>query len=172
MAVRTTIGIFSTRAEAERAVRDLRSAGYRDDQIGMIGKNADGETIQLNDDVFDSTNLTEGAIAGAAVGAVGTAAIGAGIMVGVIPVIGPVLALGPLAVTLINAAGGGTVAGVAGALVGLGIPKDDALFFEDEVAAGRYLVTAEHIRNKTDARNIFVRRGGSEWPISSSSLSY
>lgn len=161
MARRTTIGIFSTRAEAESAVTDLRASGYRDDQIGMIGKNAEGETIHLNDAV-DSSNITEGAVIGTAVGAVGTAAVGAGIMAGVLPVIGPVLALGPLAVTLINAAGGGTVAGVAGALVGLGIPKDDALFFEEEVAAGRYIVTAELGRNKDIARTIFHRHGGSD----------
>ena len=171
MALRTTIGIFSTQADAERAVRDLRAAGYRDDQIGMIGKNADGETIQLKDDPIDSTNVAEGAMIGAVVGAVGTAAVGAGIMAGVIPGIGPVLALGPLAVTLINAAGGGTVAGIAGALVGLGIPKDDALFFEDEVAAGRYIVTAEIGKNGNDVRNIFARHRGNERTIGAANLS-
>ena len=170
--MRTTIGIFSTQADAERAVQDLRASGYRDDQIGMIGKNADGETIQLNDDTIDSTNVAEGALIGAAVGAVGTAAVGAGIMAGVIPVIGPVLALGPLAVTPINAAGGGTVAGIAGALVGLGIPKDDALFFEDEVAAGRYIVTAEIGSNWNDIRNIFARNRGKVRPIGAVNLSY
>jgi hypothetical protein len=154
MAMRTTVGVFASRAEAERAVQDLRAAGYCDDQIGMIGKNANGETIGLNDNLVHATNVAEGALIGAAVGAVGTAAVGAGIMAGVIPVIGPVLALGPLSVTLINAATGGTMAGIAGALVGLGIPKDDALFFEEEVAAGRYLVTAEANGCRDAARNI------------------
>jgi hypothetical protein len=168
MAMRTTIGIFSTREEAESAVRDLRASGYRDDQIGMIGKNADGEMTHLIDS--DSTNMTEGAMIGAAIGAVGTAAVGAGIMAGVLPVIGPVLALGPLTVTLINAAGGGTAAGLAGALVGMGVPKDDALFFEDEVAAGRYIVTAEVGKSLTDAWNIFACHGGKKRQIKSAEL--
>eukprot|EP01136_Pigoraptor_vietnamica_P010386 Opistho-1_new@47952 len=33
----TTVGVFETRAAAERAVADLKAAGYRDDQIGLVG---------------------------------------------------------------------------------------------------------------------------------------
>jgi hypothetical protein len=39
-------------------------------------------------------------------------------MIGVIPVIGPVLALGPLAVTPLNLAGGAVAGSLVGALVG------------------------------------------------------
>src|SRR5206468_12801907 len=87
------------------------------------------------------TKAPEGAAIGAAAGAAGGAAVGAGILAGVIPVIGPVLALGTLGTILVNAAGGAAVAGIAGALIGWGVPEEDAKYYENEVAAGKFLVT-------------------------------
>lgn len=60
----------------------------------------------------------EGATMGAMVGGAAVAAIGVGIMAGVLPVIGPALAVGPITVSLLNAVGGAAVAGLAGALIG------------------------------------------------------
>jgi hypothetical protein len=159
MANKTTVGVFRTRAEAENAIRDLRAAGYSDNQIGMVAKNAEGKTVKT-DGAGDTSNAAEGALLGAAAGGVGAAAVGAGIMAGVIPVIGPILALGPLAVTLINAASGAAVVGLAGALVGMGFPKEDAEYYQSEVASGRYLVTVDGSQPAVDARQIYVRHGG------------
>jgi hypothetical protein len=74
-------------------------------------------------------------------------------------VIGPVLALGTLGTILVNAAGGAAIAGIAGALIGWGIPEEDATFYENEVKAGRYLVTVE-CGYGDDARDIVRRHGG------------
>ncbi|HTH48334.1 MAG TPA: YsnF/AvaK domain-containing protein, partial [Candidatus Limnocylindria bacterium] len=106
------------------------------------------------------TNAGEGAAIGAAAGAIGGAAIGAGIMAGIIPVVGPVLALGTLGTILVNAAGGAVIVGVAGALIGWGIPEEDAAYYENEVKAGRYLVTVE-CGYSDDVLNIIKRHGGS-----------
>jgi hypothetical protein len=154
----TTVGVFKTKAEAERAVADLRAAGYRDDQIGLVGKNAAGKTVRT--DGAGATHAGEGAAIGAAAGAATAAGVGAAMMFGVIPVIGPVLALGPLAVTLLNAAGGAAAGTIAGALVGWGVPDEDAKYYEGEVAAGRYLVTVDAGDGAHDARGIYVRHGG------------
>lgn len=81
-------------------------------------------------------------------------------MMGVIPVIGPVLALGPLAVTLLNAVGGAAAGTVAGALVGWGVPAEDADYYEGEVAAGRYLVTVDAGDRADHARGVYARFGG------------
>jgi len=153
----TMVGVFDSRAAAERAVSELKSAGYRDDQIGLIGKNERGETVRA--DGAGDNNAGEGAAIGAAAGAIGGAAVGAGIMAGVIPVIGPVLALGTLGTIFVNAAGGAAIAGIAGALIGWGIPEDDARYYEDEVKAGRYIVTVE-CGYGDDARDIIRRHGG------------
>src|SRR5205085_3986236 len=124
-----------------RAVADLRRAGYRDDQIGLVGKDASGKTVKA--DGGGHTQAGEGAAIGAAAGAATGAAIGVGVLAGVIPVIGPVLALGTLGTVLLNAAGGAAVAGLTGALVGWGIPEHDAKYYESEVQAGRFLVTVD-----------------------------
>jgi len=153
----TTVGVFDSRAAAERAVADLKVAGYRNDQIGLIGKDHRGNTVREN--AAGETNAGEGAAIGAAAGAAAGAAVGAGIIAGIIPVIGPVLALGTLGTILVNAAGGAAIAGIAGALIGWGIPEEDATFYENEVKAGRYLVTVE-CGYGDDARDIVRRHGG------------
>jgi hypothetical protein len=155
----TTVGVFATRAAADKAIAELKKAGYRDDQIGLVAKNTSGKTVKRDGSGAQETNAGEGAAIGAAAGAVGGAAVGAGILAGVIPVIGPVLAIGTLGTILLNAAGGAAIAGVAGALVGWGIPEEDAKFYESQVQAGRYLVTVE-CGQGDDARNLLSRHGG------------
>jgi hypothetical protein len=154
----TTVGVFATREAAERAIADLKRAGYRDDQIGLVGKNADGKTVKT--DGAGDTHAGEGAAIGAATGAGAAALVSLGMSFGVIPVIGPILAVGPLAAALISAAGGAAAAGIAGALIGWGIPEEDAKYYEGEVKAGRYLVTVDRGDRADDARGVFTRHGG------------
>ena len=152
----TQVGVFNTRDAAERAVSDLKAAGYRDDQIGLVAKDERGRTTRT-DGAGD--NAAEGGAVGAAVGA-GAMALGSlAVSFGVIPVIGPVLAVGPLAAALISAVGGAAAGGVAGALIGWGIPEEDARYYESEVTAGRYLVTVE-CGQGDDAREVLRRHGG------------
>ena len=155
----TTAGVFKTREAADRAIAELKKAGYRDDQIGFISKNSDGKTVRTDGSGKKSTNAGEGAAIGAAAGAAVGAGVGAGILMGVIPVIGPVLAIGTLGTVLLNAAGGAAIAGLAGALVGWGIPEEDAKYYEGEVMAGRYLVTVE-CGYGDDARDLLTNHGG------------
>jgi len=152
----TTIGVFETREAADRAIADLKTAGYRDDQISLIARNAEGKAVHAE----GGTHASEGAAIGAAAGAGAAALASLGISFGVIPVIGPILAVGPLAAALISAAGGAAAAGLAGALVGMGIPEEDAKYYEGEVQAGRYLVTVESGARSTDAWGTFSRHGG------------
>jgi hypothetical protein len=155
----TTAGVFATRDAADRAVAELKRAGYRDDQIGVVAKNADGKTVKRDGSRATDTNAAEGAAIGAAAGA-GAMALGSlAVTFGVIPVIGPVLAMGPLAAALVSAGAGAAAGGVAGALIGWGIPEDDAKFYEGEVRAGRYLVTVE-CGQGDDARSLLTRHGG------------
>jgi len=154
---KTTVGVFETRAAAEKAVSELRAAGYRDDQIGLVAKNAEGKAVRT--DGAGDTNAGEGLAIGAAAGAATGGLVGLGVLAGVIPVIGPVLAVGTLGTILLNAAGGAAIAGLTGALIGWGIPEEDAKYYESEVQAGRYLVTVTGERH-VDARGHFTRLGG------------
>jgi uncharacterized protein (TIGR02271 family) len=151
-------GLFETRERADRAVADLKAAGFDDSDIGMVYRNHEGETVKTG--AADDTYAEEGATAGAVAGAVGGAAVGAGILAGVIPVVGPVLALGTLGTILANAAGGAAIAGIAGALIGWGIPEEDAAYYEEQVAGGRYLVTVDTSDREAEARAILQRTGG------------
>ena len=153
-----TVGVFRTRDAAERAVADLKAAGYRDDQIGMVGKDERGNTVRT--DAAGDTHAAEGAAIGAGIGAGAAALTSLGMAAGVIPLIGPVLAVGPLAAALISAAGGAVAGGVAGALVGWGIPEEDAKYYEGEVKAGRYLVTVDAGERSADAWGVYTRHGG------------
>ncbi|QJX00742.1 hypothetical protein [Frigoriglobus tundricola] len=155
----TTAGVFTSRAAAERAIAELKRAGYRDDQIGLIAKDSSGNAVKKDGAGTTEANICEGAAIGAAAGAVGGAAIGAGILAGVIPVIGPVLAIGTLGTVLLNAAGGAAIASIPGALVGWGVSEEDARYYEDEVKAGRYLVTVE-CGQGDDARDLLAQHGG------------
>jgi uncharacterized protein (TIGR02271 family) len=124
----------------------------------MVYRDPEGKTVRTG--AADDTYADEGAVAGAVAGAAGGALVGAGIMAGVIPVIGPVLALGTLGTILVNAAGGAAIVGITGALIGWGIPEEDASYYEGEVKAGRYLVTVEANGREGDARTILRRLGG------------
>jgi hypothetical protein len=150
-----TVGVFENRSDAERAVSDLRAAGYRDDQISLIARDVRGSVVRETEDDNAAEGAAIGAVAGAGAMALGSLAVS----FGVIPVIGPILAVGPIAAALISAAGGAAAGGVAGALIGWGIPDEDARYYEDEVKAGRYVVTV-HGDRSADARVTFNRYGG------------
>lgn len=153
----TTVGVFRTRDAAERAVADLRAAGYRDDQIGLVARDERGKTVRTD-------GAGEGAAGGAAVGAAagaGAMALGSlAVSFGVIPVIGPVLAMGPLAAALVSAGAGAAAGGVAGALIGWGVSADDAEYYENEVKAGRFVVTVDAGDRRDQARAVYTRHGG------------
>jgi hypothetical protein len=151
------VGVFYTRSEAEAAVRELRDAGFSDDKIGMIARDAEGNMINERN---QETLAGEGAAAGAVVGAGAGALVGLGVLAGTIPVIGPVLAIGTLGTVLLNAAGGAAILGLVGALVGVGIPEDDARYYESEVHGGRFLVTVEADNRNAEAWSILHRSGG------------
>jgi hypothetical protein len=151
------IGVFYTRAEAEDAIRDLRTAGFADDRIGMVARDADGRVVT---EKGSETMAEEGAAAGAVVGAGAGALVGLAVLSGTIPVVGPVLAIGTLGTILLNAAGGAAILGLVGALVGLGIPEDEAKYYEGEVHGGRFLVTVDAGNRDAEAWSILHRSGG------------
>jgi hypothetical protein len=154
----TVIGVFHTRTQADHAMAELFRDEFTVDQVGLVIRNADGTTKHT--DGTGETHAGEGAAIGAAAGAGIGGLVGLGVLVGVIPVIGPVLAIGTLGTILLNAAGGAAIAGVSGALVGWGIPEEDAKYYEGEVVAGRLLVTVHAPGRSSEARAILHRFEG------------
>ncbi len=126
------IATFADRRQADRFVEELRRAGFRDEEVGVLAPQAPA----------DETKAEEGAVVGAVSGGVLGAVAGA-VATGLVPGVGPVLAVGLLAGVVGGAITGAAAGGLVGALVGLGIPEAEARRYEQEVQAGRTLVVVQ-----------------------------
>lgn len=138
----TVVAVFHSQAEAQRAVRELKAAGFTDDEIGVATQHYEElshGTAHPDDDSKSGTGAVAGATAGLGAGALW----GLGIVAGVLPAIGPVIAGGALAAIAASAAGTAVAGGIVGALVGLGIPEEEAEYYHKELEQGRTVVTVK-----------------------------
>jgi hypothetical protein len=139
----TVVGIFTDRSGAVAAVEELRHAGFRLDQIGVVVRH-DGDREAHADKVDEDVGT--GLVAGTFLGGLAGAVAG-----GLIPGVGPVLAVGIFG----GMVGCGTLGAVAGSLIGnliaLGIPEDEARHYNRQLRAGDTLVTVD-----TDGRDAEV----------------
>ena len=127
----TVAAIFNSRADAERAVEGLRSAGFGEDRISLLTPGTSQEKL---DDVPTTETEQPGmgkALGGAVGGALGVAGglhLGAAAASLFLPGVGPVFAVGIVAGLLLGAGGAATGAAVGGAL-------EDSMARELKVAA-------------------------------------
>lgn len=157
----TVVGVFDDRSEADRAIDDLRHAGFRNDQIGVVTRDLHGKTVVRKEGEEETeTRAASGALAGAVAGAGVGGLVGLGVLAGVIPVVGPALAAGTLATILSNAAGGAAIAGLGGALIGWGVPEEHAKYYDSQLQAGRIVVTVHAGDRCEKARTILDSHGG------------
>jgi hypothetical protein len=137
----TVVGLFDSTSQAQAAVEQLRASGIAASDIGVAMRSAAGTA---GTEVITDT----GAAGGAVTGAVGGGVLGglAGLLVGIgalaIPGVGPIVAAGPLATTLVGAGIGAATGGLLGALVDAGVPEEEARLYQTGVERGGVLVTA------------------------------
>ena len=155
----TIVGVFEDRSHADQAVAELKRAGFRDDQIGVAMPHTEKSTKSTATATSGETYAEEGAAAGVLAGLGLGALAGLGVLSGVIPVIGPAIAAGTLSVIVSNAVAGAAIAGLAGALIGYGIPEEEARYYEGEFKAGRTIVTV-HDGGRADEAWAIMRRHG------------
>jgi hypothetical protein len=146
------IGVFADPGRAQAAYEELKRAGFADAQIGYVARNGPGPA---EGGVADHAG--EGAAAGAVGGGVIGLAWGAALAAHLIPGIGPVLAGGAIATLLAGTAAGAAVGGATGLLVGLGVPADQAGYYEKQLAAGRTLITIQAGPRNAEALAILRR---------------
>ena len=154
----TVVGIFEKRAQAEGAIRDLRSAGFRDGQIGFIVRTNSADE-GLPETIEHGTEAAAGAAAGAVSGGILGGVIGAVASL-LIPGFGPVIAGGILTATIGGVVIGAAAGGLFGVLIGLGVPEGEARYYEGEFQSGRTLVTVRADGCQEEASNILYRNGG------------
>ncbi|MBA2404988.1 MAG: DUF3341 domain-containing protein [Bdellovibrionales bacterium] len=133
-------GIFTDRSTLERAVDELKVAGFRNSDISVLMQNR-GETADFAHE--KNTKAPEGAATGATAGLFGGGILGwlAGAGALAIPGIGPFVAAGPIMGAIAGAGIGGTVGGISGGLIGLGIPEYEAKRYETFVKDGGMLIS-------------------------------
>ncbi len=158
----TVIGVFEDAAAAERAINDLKVAGFTPDSISVVTKD---RTEQRELTEVAGNRAEEGALAGALGGGTLGAVLGWLLAGGValIPGIGPVAAAGIFGATLTGALVGGAVGSISAALVGQGIPEDEAAEYEEHVKGGRSLLTVQAANGQLlqSALDVFDRNNAS-----------
>ncbi|HEV2206614.1 MAG TPA: hypothetical protein VGR36_08740 [Candidatus Acidoferrales bacterium] len=158
----TVFGVYANYSDMERGIGQLQAAGFRGDDISVLLPEGAGPAPIPQ----SKRNRAEGAAAGGVSGAVVGGALGwlAGIGVLVIPGFGLLLAAGPLLATLAGVGVGGAVAGVAGALIGTGIPENEAAKYESRLKTGAILISVytDGAELAERAHNILVSTGAEE----------
>jgi len=160
--------VFDSREEAERALSELRSAGFSDSEISILGRHDEAGQDRAGFDNDDTDDDDKGdVIKGAAIGT------GAGALLGVaalaIPGVGPLAAAGAIAAAAIPEAAaigagvGMAAGGVSGLLADHGVDEEDAKYYEGRLNEGGTFLsvrTDESGRSAEEAREILFRNGG------------
>lgn len=148
--LKTVIGTFDSREQAEKTVSALRNNGFYD-EISVVASDqakAGGAQGAANGSV------ASGVSTGGVLGGLAGLAMGAGALA--IPGIGPVLAAGPIAGLISGAATGG----IAGGLIDWGVPAERSKFYESKVKEGKILATVRSDEAKVDNAAGILRDNG------------
>jgi len=171
------VGAVKTNDQAERLIAILRRAGFSDNDISVIAPGSElkhDPKIALDhepgEDPADEKprdgseklkGLTVGAVSGGLIlgtigGLIGLASLA-------VPGLGLIVVAGPIAAALTDAAAGGAVGLIAGALMGMRIPEHQAKQYEENVREGNTLISV-HTRNAEEFEWAMklLARGGAE----------
>lgn len=158
MSTRTITAMFDRYADASAAVGRLETAGIPHSDISIVSNDADERARHT-----DTTGHTKhpDAATGAGTGATLGTALGGGVglLAGLgllaIPGLGPVVAAGWLASTLLGAGIGAAAGGAVGALTGAGVDEAHAHSYAEGIRRGGTLVTVRADENHAEtAREI------------------
>jgi hypothetical protein len=133
--MRTVVGMFDTRSEAEAATERLQDVGINRDRLSFASKESRGsnDLAALKDTPnWGGEGAASGMVLGAGVSVLAGLAIATSTVV--LPGVGAFLVGGPLFASLTGAGLGG--------LIGAGIPKDEAEHFSTAMERGQIIVAA------------------------------
>ena len=122
-------GVFMDDAHAREAVQALRKIGLNEEALGFVTR---FKRLANKQDVVEQTALgvAGGGLAGGILGTLGA------LTALTLPGVGPILTGG----ILMGILGGAVAGGLASALVTLGIPEQEAAFYQRELAEGHPVV--------------------------------
>src|SRR5580692_6063487 len=135
------VAIYDQHTQAENAVKTLERAGFDMKKISILGKDYETE-----EHVIGFLNAGDRAKIFGKYGAFWGGLMGVlfGSALLFVPVVGPMVVLGPLAAMLFNGLQGAVVVGgisaLAGALTAIGIPKNSVLRYETALKANKFVL--------------------------------
>src|SRR4030095_6828910 len=137
---KTIVGMFDSLADANSALRELVDMGVPRNDISLVAGDTKGEYTTTTGNLSDEmSGAAAGAGTGAILGGIGGLLVGLGALA--IPGVGPLIAAGPIATTLLGAGVGAAAGGLLGALVDVGVPEDEANYYAEGVRRGGVLVS-------------------------------
>ena len=166
----TVVAVFEDRDDAQDAINALRDAGFAADDISILARDRDTAGRLAEDTGTEvATGAATGALAGGLLGGVAGWLVGIGALA--IPGVGPIIAAGPIAAALGGAAIGATGGGIIGALTGMGVPEDEARYYETEFKQGGIVVTVQARGRYDEARRILHEYSGRDATMATSTYS-
>ncbi len=151
------VGAFEDRGQMEAAVRQLRAAGFDQGQIDVAlhpeEDSAGGTSIAET-----RSNMEEGLVAGALIGAV-LGGLGGAAALGLIPGLAPFLPGGVLEAVAGGALAGILVGAIIGGLLGLSIPEEEGRLYQEEFRVGHSIVTVTAPERRQEAADILRENG-------------
>src|SRR6266550_3363160 len=144
----TVVGLFRSRPESDKALRKLKEAGFGPDEVAVSTPHA-GRRGHYGLKLLGG--IAAGTVLGTLVGAIAT---------GMVPGVHPLVAGNLLATFLFAAVAGAATGGLAGALLSMAA-SGEALFYEQEVESGRFLVSVSGPRLE-EARELLRAAGAME----------
>lgn len=156
-------GIYPDRVEVEEAVLSLRVGGFRGADISVLLPENQGTKDFAHE---KNTKAPEGATTGGVAGGIAGGMLGwlTGIGALAIPGVGPLIAAGPIVAALAGAGAMGTLGGLIGGMVGLGIPEYEARRYEGRIREGGVLLSVHCDDNHwvKRAKNILEQTGAQD----------
>ena len=136
----SVFGIYRDPVSLGGGLQALRNAGFRSTDVSVLmPENSGTKDFVHEKDTKAPEGATTGAASGAVIGGVLGWLVGMGALA--IPGLGPLIAAGPIVAMLAGAGAVGTMGGLVGSLIGLGIPEYEAKRYEGRVKSGGILIS-------------------------------
>lgn len=161
--MRTAAGIFNSRADAARAVEQLRSLGIADERVSLLSP---GTSVEDLDAAVPTTETEQpgmgkalGGAVGGALGVAGGLHLGAAAASLFVPGVGPIIAAGLIGAALLGVGGAATGVAAGGAVedsvADEGLPHDELYVYEAALRQGKTVVI---VIGETDEQGEEARR--------------
>ncbi|MBN3962387.1 general stress protein [Nostoc sp. NMS8] len=162
---RRTVGVFAGYSDAQLVLQELKAANYPMQKVSVVARNTEEQSDIAGVEIREHTSNTSsedaaGAVTGSALN--GLTGLLVGLVLLVIPGIGPVILIGAEVTAIATTLAGGLPA----LFISLGISEKPAQGYSDLVCKGYYLVIVTGIDIEIRiAKRIFNRRDIQQWGI-------